>query len=57
MPENSKAGLSGSFSVGWAKAGIAIVRDPDDWGMVGTLEPSALYTSKGFGLGPLTTEI
>ena len=49
--------LSGSFSVGWAKAGIAIVRDPDDWGMVGTLDPSALHTPKGFGLGPLTAEI
>ena len=47
----------GSFSVGWAKAGIAIVRDPDDWGMVGTLDPSALHTPKGFGLGPLTAEI
>ena len=49
--------LSGSWSVGWAKAGIAIVRDPDDWGMVGTLDPSALDIPKGFGLEPLTAEI
>ena len=53
----SRKYLSGSFSVGWAKAGIAIVRDPDDWGMVVSLDPSALHIPKGFGLGPLTAEI
>ena len=50
-------GLSGSFSVGWAKAGIAIVRNPDNWDIVGTLDPSALHIPKGFGLGPLAAEI
>ena len=57
IEKEKKSNLSGSFSVGWAKAGIAIVRDPDDWGMVGTLDPSALHIPKGFGLGPLTAEI
>ena len=31
--------LSGSFSVGWAKAGISIVMDPDDWGICAWLGP------------------
>ena len=32
--------------------------DPDQKGMVGTLYPSALQTpAKGFGLGPLMTQI
>ena len=38
--------LSGSFSVGWAKAGIAIVRDPDDWGMV--VQKTLLYDIRKF---------
>ena len=46
--------LSGSFSVGWAKAGIAIVRDPDDRAWLGLLTK---VHPKGFGLGPLTAEI
>ena len=49
--------LSGGFSLGWAKAGIAILRDPDQKDMVGTLYPSALCTPKGFELGPLMAEI
>ena len=49
--------LSGGFSVGWAKAGIAILRDPDQEGMVWNLYPSALHTTKGFGHGPLIAEI
>ena len=49
--------LSGGFSVGWAKAGMAPLRDPDQKGMVGTLYPSALHTPKGLGLGPLMAEI
>ena len=49
--------LSDSFSIGWAKAGMANLRDPDQKGIVGTLYPSALHTPKCFGLGPLTAEI
>ena len=49
--------LSDGFSVGWAKAGMATLRDPDQKGMVGTLYPSALHTPKSLGLGPLTDEI
>ena len=49
--------LSGGFSVGWAKAGMVTLRDPDQKGMVGTLYTSALHIPKGFGLGPLTAEI
>ena len=49
--------FSGGFSVGWAKAGIAILRDPDQKGMVWTLYPIAFHTLKGFGLGPLIAEI
>ena len=41
----------------WAKAGIAILRDPDQKDMIGTLYPSALHTPKSFGLGPQTAEI
>ena len=36
---------------------MAILRDPDQEGMVGTLYPSALHTPKGFGMGPLMAEI
>ena len=36
---------------------MAILRDPDQKGMIGTHYPSALYTTKGFGLGQLTAEI
>ena len=53
----SKKHLSGGFSVGWAKAGMATLRDPDQKGMVGTLYSSAHHTPKGFGLGPLMAEI
>ena len=49
--------LSGGFSIGWAKAGMTILRDPDQEGIVWTLYLSALYTPKGFGLGPLMAEI
>ena len=45
--------LSGSFSIGWAKAGMVILRDPDKEGMVGTIYPSAFPTPKGFGQGTL----
>ena len=40
--------LSGSFSVGWAKAGA--------W-LGPLLDPSALHTPKGFILGPLMAEL
>ena len=49
--------ISGGLSLGWAKAGIAILRGPDQKAMVGTLCPSAQHTQKGFGQGTLTTEI
>ena len=49
--------LSGGFSLGWAKAGMTTIRDPDQKGMIGTLYPSALHIPKGFGLGPLMAEI
>ena len=49
--------ISGGFSEGWTKSGMSILRDPDQKGMIGTHYPSALYTAKGFGLGPLTDEI
>ena len=35
--------LSGGFSVGWAKAGMAILWDPDQKGMTGTHYPSGLH--------------
>ena len=57
LPLSCDARLSDGFSVGWAKAGMAILRDPDQKGMVGTLYPSTLHTPKGFGLGPLMAEI
>ena len=49
--------LSGSFSIVWAKAGMAILSDPDQEGMAGTLYPSILHIPKGFCLGPPTAEI
>ena len=49
--------LSGGFSIGWAKAGMTIVRDPDHKVMIGTHYPSPLHILKGFGLGPLMAEI
>ena len=49
--------LSSGFSVVWAKAGIAILRYPDQKDIVGTLYPRDLHTPKSFGLGPLTNEI
>ena len=49
--------LSGSFPLGWTKAGMTIVRDPDHKGMIGTHYQSPLHTPKGFGLGPLMAEI
>ena len=36
---------------------MAILKDSDQKGMIGTHYLSALHTLKGFGLGPLTTEI
>ena len=44
----SRKYLSGSFSVGWAKAGIAIVRDPDEWGMAhwSRIKPSCSESPK-----------
>ena len=49
--------LSGGLSVGWAKEGMGILRDPDQKGIIGTLYPSLLNTQKGFSLGPLKAEI
>ena len=41
--------LSGGFSVGWPVAGMGMVTDPDQFGMIGTLDPNVLHTPKGFG--------
>ena len=49
--------LSGVFSVGWPKTGMAILRDPDQKGMIGIHYQSALHTPEGFGLEPLKAEI
>ena len=48
--KNDSRQLSGVFSLGWAKAGIAILRDPAQKGTVGTLYTGTLYTPKDFGL-------
>ena len=49
--------LSDGFYIGWAKGGMATLRDPDQKDIVGTLYPTALHTPKCFGLGPLMAEI
>ena len=36
---------------------MGIVKDLNHLGMVGTLDPKGFITSKGFGLGPLTSGI